>query len=225
MSTDPRLPHTTSPSRSTSRKATTMEPKFAISTSRDGSRRIHKLACKKQPRNSIPADSMEMFDSATPASCCKPKTEGYLWEMRVAQELRDKSKAKPATAPKRDEHSVTVTVAWTPNVAKLFFRALAKDGTRTIAEAAGVEHKSNEVHQRVELTGDPATVAALAERLPAWWDSCNEELREWRKTSPDYKAHNLQTKDGAKAAFLAEQDLLRQMCADVAPLVAKGEWA
>ena len=232
---------TTSPHTERNRTMSTLTPVlFAVSTGRDGTRRVHKATCKKQPANSVPATPIEMFQDTASclvgASCCKPKFEEHFREIREAQKMEAKAakkttpkatkKVSSAPAPEEaDSNHVTVTVAWTPNVAKLFFRALAKDGTRTICDAVGVEHKSNETHQRVELTGDPATVAMLAERLPFWWDSCNEELRAWRKTSPDYKAFDLRTKDGAKAAFLAEQDLLRQMCADVAPLVAKGEWA
>ena len=206
---------------------------FAVSTSRDGSTKIHKMTCKKQPQNAVPAATVEAFEDAVPASCCKPKFTEYVAELRAQvraeHEAKAKAKAKakaraakpakPAPADaKTDERSdyVTVTVAWTPNVAKLFFRALAKEGTRDICEEVGVEHKSNETHQRVELTGDPVLVAALAELLPGWWDGMNEELRTWRKTSPEYKAFNLRDKQGAKDAFQAEQDQLRQMCRKLA---------
>lgn len=170
---------------------------FAVSTSRDGSTKIHKTTCKKQPKNTIPATSAAWFDEATPASCCKPKFEAYAADLKAAEK-------------QAQDEPVTVTVAWTPNTAKLFFRALAKDGTRTIAEALGVEHKSNESRLQVILTGDALVVAELAEMLPNWWDGMNEDLRLWR-TTLEYKSFNLQDKQGAKDAFQAEQDLLRQM--------------
>lgn len=181
----------------------TPETPFAVSTSRDGSRKVHKVGCKKQPKNSIAATTSAMYADATAATCCKPKFAEWVEELREAEK---------AAA----EEPVTVRVNWTPNVAKLFFRALAKDGTKMIAEALGVQHKSNETHLWVELTGDALTVCELAEQLPGFWEKSNEELREWRKTSPEYKQHDLRTKEGAKAGFLAEQDLLRAKSATAA---------
>lgn len=114
--------------------------------------------------------------------------------------------------PEPDSGYATI-VHWPTTVAKLFFPALAKHGARLIAEARGVEHKSKETPDHtVLLRGEPSQVDMLAEQLPMVWQIANGQLASWRKTSPEYKAHDLKTNDGRKAAFAAEQAWLVDFC-------------
>ena len=96
--------------------------------------------------------------------------------------------------------------------ARLFFKAMAKDAVNTIAPTWGAEISTNETKGEVYVTRGslagwngyegPEELALL---LPTFWDRCNVALRDWRKTSPAYKAHDLKTNPGRVDAFNAEK--------------------
>ena len=109
-----------------------------------------------------------------------------------------------------------VRVSWPGTVARLFWKALAKDGAKILADAYGLERVSNESRGLLEIKGDPEAAIWLSDRLPGLFMSANNALKIWRKTSPEYKAHDLKTSAGRKAAFAAEQNFLRAYCYAVA---------
>ena len=109
-----------------------------------------------------------------------------------------------------------VSVEWPKSVAKLFFRALAKDGARVIAESRGLVRVSNESKLELTIEGDPSAAAQLAGELPGVFHFANQSLKNWRRTSSDYKQYKLNTSEGRKDAFTAEQDFLRDFCRGVA---------
>lgn len=125
---------------------------------------------------------------------------------------------EPETPPEQPEAPVSEAfpVVWPESVAKLFFRALAKDGADILASAYGLTRQSNQTKLALTITGDPDRAAWLADQLPTLFVDANESLKLWRKTSPNYKRHNLGTTDGRRDAYASEQDYLRDFCRAVA---------
>lgn len=111
---------------------------------------------------------------------------------------------------------VSATVEWPKHVPLTSFTAMGKEGAWAIADACGAQARGVAAKGQVTLTGDTDTVAKLAELLPTVWDTANNALKAWRKTSPEYKQHNLSTKDGYRNGYLAERAYLRDYCLAVA---------
>jgi len=152
---------------------------------------------------------------------------------RIAQRIEELQISEPEpwfdpeavdgeTDPELLDGETEAVVDWNPAVAKLFFRALAKDGSEPVCKAVGVERHSYETGLKVFLAGPESQVNYLTVLLPELWNAANVALRAWRKTSADYKAHDLGTSEGRKTAFLAEQDWLRDFSAGVAHYLAYG---
>ena len=122
------------------------------------------------------------------------------------------------TTPEQPEVAVSepVAVVWPERVAKLFFRALGRDGADILATAYGLTRQANQTKLTLTISGDPEKAAWLAEQLPTLFVDANESLKQWRKTSPNYKQHSLATTEGRRDAFAAEQDYLRDFCRAVA---------
>lgn len=110
----------------------------------------------------------------------------------------------------------TFRVFWPETVARLFWKALAKDGAKILADAYGLERVSNESRGLLEVKGKLKDALWFSDRLPGLFASANNALKLWRKTSPEYKAHDLRTNEGRKTAFIAEQNFLRTFCYTVA---------
>lgn len=118
----------------------------------------------------------------------------------------------------QDEAPVSepIPVVWPESVAKLFFRALGRDGANILANAHGLARQCNQAKLTLTITGDPDKAAWLADSLPTLFHDANEHLKQWRKTSPNYKRHSLATTEGRRDAYTAEQDYLRGFCWAVA---------
>ena len=125
--------------------------------------------------------------------------------------------SEPETLEEEEKDGeVTFSVQWPSSVARLFWRALAKDGSDILARAVGAQRKSNESKGELLITG-PATVAMdLAERLPIIFSAAESALKNWRRTSPEYKHHDLKTVEGRREGFAEEQDFLRAFCSAIA---------
>lgn len=108
------------------------------------------------------------------------------------------------------------SVQWPSSVARLFWRALAKDGSDILARAVGAQRKSNESKGELRITGPAIVAMDLAERLPAVFIGADAALKKWRKMSSEYKRHDLKTAEGRRAGFAEEQDFLRGFCSAVA---------
>lgn len=122
------------------------------------------------------------------------------------------------TTPEQPEVAVSepVAVVWPERVAKLFFRALGRDGADILATAYGLTRQANQTRLTLTISGDPEKAAWLADSLPTLFEDANESLKQWRKTSPNYKRHSLATTEGRRDAYAAEQDYLRGFCWAVA---------
>lgn len=118
------------------------------------------------------------------------------------------------TAEKGSEQAFPVK--WPESVARLFWRALAKDGSDIFARAVGARRESNESKGELLIIGPAIVAMDLAERLSTVFVSAEVSLKQWRKTSPEYKRHDLKTSDGRRTAFAEEQDFLRAFCSAVA---------
>jgi len=118
------------------------------------------------------------------------------------------------TAEKGSEQAFPVE--WPKSVARLFWRALAKDGSDIFARAVGARRESNESKGELLIIGPAIVAMDLAERLSTVFVSAEVSLKQWRKTSPEYKRHDLKTSDGRRTAFAEEQDFLRAFCSAVA---------
>lgn len=140
----------------------------------------------------------------------EPEHECIVWDAPIEPE--------PETTAEQAEVAVSEAfpVVWPESVAKLFFRALAKDGAEILASAYGLVRQANQAKLVLTITGDPEKAAWLAERLPTRFVVANESLKQWRKTSPNYKCHSLATTEGRRDAYAAEQDYLRGFCWAVA---------
>lgn len=122
---------------------------------------------------------------------------------------------KPAEQPEAPV-SGTFAVVWPEAVGKIFFPALGRDGATILASAHGLDVEA--VHSRMHLivTGDHDKAMVLAATLPRIFTDANERLKVWRKTSPNYKCHDLKTTEGRRDAWTVEQQWLRDFCTAVA---------
>ena len=125
-------------------------------------------------------------------------------------------KGRGALETAEDGSEQTFSVRWPSSVARLFWRALAKDGSDILAQAVGAQRKSNESKGELLITGPAIVAMDLAERLPAVFSGAESALKNWRRTSPEYKRHDLKTVEGRRAGFAEEQDFLRGFCSAVA---------
>lgn len=118
--------------------------------------------------------------------------------------------------------SATFAVEWPESVARLFFRALAKDGTGYLVEARGLTRFTNNSQMLLTITGDDDKAMATAATLPLLFADANESLKQWRKTNDNYRRFLPLTKATASPTFRSEQDYLREFCRAVAGLKASG---
>lgn len=168
----------------------------------------------------------------------KPLTDAGMWReaLRWMDELipcpedcdcRDPKPGEPepdAATPEDGDETPEVAaygtfgVEWPESVARLFFRALAKDGTGYLVEAHGLTRFTNNAKMVLQITGEPDDAQALAARLPGLFHDANESLKQWRKTNDNYRRFLPLTKATASPAFRSEQDYLREFCRAVAGL-------
>lgn len=133
--------------------------------------------------------------------------------------LQDGKPADETTAEQPEAPvSGTFAVAWPEAVGKIFFPALGRDGATILASAHGldVEAVHSRMHLTVTVTGDHDKAMVLAATLPHIFTDANERLKVWRKTSPNYKCHDLKTIEGRRDAWTVEQQWLRDFCTAVA---------
>lgn len=137
--------------------------------------------------------------------------------------------AEPEEAPAEDGDeqpevaaSGTYAVEWPESVARLFFRALAKDGTGYIVEARGLTRFTNNSQMLLTITGDDDKAMVTSATLPLLFADANEALKQWRKTNDNYRRFLPLTKATAGPAFKAEQDYLREFCRAVTGVKASG---
>lgn len=123
---------------------------------------------------------------------------------------------EPEVLEGEERDAATIRVLWPETVAKLFWKALAKDGAKIIADAYGLERISNESRGLLEIKGKLSDALWLSDQLPGVFNAANNALKLWRKNSPEYKEHDLKTSNGRKTAFEAEQNFLRTFCHVVA---------
>lgn len=126
---------------------------------------------------------------------------------------------EPESGDEQDEVAVSERfgVVWPQSVARLFWRALAKDGAEILATAHGLSRESNQTKGELYIVGDHDAALRLALDLPQLFHAANESLKQWRKTSPNYaKFLPLATAEIRRDAFAAEQDYLRGFCWAVA---------
>ena len=125
---------------------------------------------------------------------------------------------EPETPAEQPEAPVsgTFAVVWPEAVGKIFFPALGRDGATILASAHGLDVEA--VHSRMHLivTGDHDKAMVFAATLPHIFTDANERLKVWRKTSPNYKCHDLKTTEGRRDAWTVEQQWLRDFCTAVA---------
>lgn len=112
--------------------------------------------------------------------------------------------------------SGTIKVVWPKPVGKIFFPALGRDGTSILAAAYGLGVEANYSRMHLAIVGEPEAAQAFADRLPQLFTDANERLKVWRKTSPNYRCHNLKTTEGRRDAWAVEQQWLRDFCTAVA---------
>lgn len=139
-------------------------------------------------------------------------------ERRARAEEDEATPSPDETTPEQPEVplSGTFPVAWPESVGRIFWRALAKDGAGILATAQGLSRYSNESKGVLTITGDQEQASAMAAALPGLFTDANEHLKVWRKTSPNYKCHDLSTKEGRRDAWAVEQQFLRDFCRAVA---------
>ena len=123
---------------------------------------------------------------------------------------------EPEVLEGEERDVATIRVLWPETVAKLFWKTLAKDGAKIIADAYGLERISNESRGILEIKGKLSDAIWLSDQLPGVFNAANNALKLWRKNSTEYKAHDLKTSNGRKTAFAAEQNFLRTFCHAVA---------
>ena len=158
-------------------------------------------------------DLLTILDEDAPADVDGP------WELEDELEPEPETEPEPEGVADADEVSLSgpFAVVWPEGVARLFWRALAKDGAAILAEAHGLTRKSNESKGELLIVGPPNMAAyTLAEQMTDIFTAAEASLKQWRKTSPNYKQHGLKTADGRRDAFQAEQDYLRGFCWAVA---------
>lgn len=125
---------------------------------------------------------------------------------------------EPESGDGQDEVAVSgrFGVVWPQSVARLFWRALAKDGADILATAHGLSRESNQTKGELFIVGDHDAALRLALDLPELFHAANESLKQWRKTNDNYRRFLPLTKETAAPAFAAEQDYLRDFCRAVA---------
>jgi hypothetical protein len=182
--------------------------------------KAHRPTCKRVEEKGVLTPITEAIKLA-PATCCHPERL-EAWKAATAQPEPEPvvTVAAPVvketvTAPVVDtsEHDpeTETRVAYPDSLARHFFRSLAKVGGSMVAGELGVPYRTRGVEFCVFLGGD--SIANLDTYLPALWIAADAALKEWRKTSPAYKAFDLSDKEEAKAAYAAEQEFLEDFCA------------
>lgn len=133
----------------------------------------------------------------------------------VALQDHEPADEKPVEQPEVPV-SGAIKVIWPKPVGKIFFPALGRDGTTILAAAHGLGVEANHARMHLAIVGEPAAAQAFADRLPQLFTDANERLKVWRKTSPNYRCHNLKTTAGRRDAWTVEQQWLRDFCTAVA---------
>ena len=125
---------------------------------------------------------------------------------------------EPESGDEQDEVAVSERfgVVWPKSVARLFWRALAKDGADILATAHGLSRESNQTKGELYIVGDHDAALRLALDLPELFHAANESLKQWRRTNDNYRKFLPLTKETSGPAFAAEQDYLRDFCRAVA---------